>query len=461
MRPAHAPLFGRDLGSSRRASKSRLTGDGAALLHGTWDTLPPKKLVPVPMVVTIGEVAECLGPDELADPYRQHVQENLPRVLADADAVIAPSEWMKETLCAHYGAVAGKVTVIPPGVPDELLVEPAPGTGEGTRKGFTRGKTFFYAHGSHRERKNVLALVRAAAVLKRKGELGTRSCSPGRRQGLRIVDADLARGPGRDVFIHSAPRGDEMKRLYAEAVLTVLPSTIEAWPAAVVESLAVGTPAAVSRTIALPPGAAAFVETFDPTSPEEMAAAIARGFARAAGFAEQRAAARALGRAFSWRVGQRTMEVYRRLSADTRLRRERPDARDPVGIRLLPTSPRHPVRAVRRHFVFVAARLPDAKVSDWARRAARRRELLRPRAAGWRPAGDPHRSRQAASARHRGRQRAEEPRTEPVRRTARGARGRTSTCRDTAAASAWSAGASRAPRARPRSPSRAADRGQR
>jgi len=255
---------------------------GADVLHCPTFRGPFRS--PVPLVVTVLDLAVLRHPDLFNRWNRTYSRLAVPRVIRAARRLIAISEFTKRELVDLLGVEPERVTVI--GVP------PKPGL---TPDGPRADGEYVLAVGTLEPRKN---LARAAEAAARAGvEL--------RVAGARGWGAISANG----VTWLGEVDDDELARLLRGARALVYPSLYEGFGIPILEAMSVGTPVVTSRggsTEEVAGGAAVLVDPLDPAS-------IAAGLDDAD---RRRDELRTLGleraRAFAWDdVAARTLHVYR------------------------------------------------------------------------------------------------------------------------------------------------------
>jgi glycosyltransferase involved in cell wall biosynthesis len=264
--------------------------DGVDLLHCPTQRAPANSAVP--LLLTIHDLATLRLPAAFNRWTRAYSRALLPRVIRNADHVIAVSEFTASELMSLLGVTAAKITVIPNGVGVPFGSDVEAATGD-----------YVLAVATIEPRKNLNRLTQAFASL-----------SP-RPSELRLVGAP---GWGHvHVDAHVKQLGvvsdHELARLYRGARCLAYVPLYEGFGLPVLEAMASGTPVVASD---IPPLrevaglAAVYVDPFDPE-------AIARGLREA----EQRRdelvdAGRQRAAAFSWRqTADATLEVYREMLA--------------------------------------------------------------------------------------------------------------------------------------------------
>jgi glycosyltransferase involved in cell wall biosynthesis len=270
------------VGLPRRARRARLD-----LLHCPTFRAPLR--APVPLVVTVFDLAVLRFPEAFNHWTRTYSRHLVPRTVRAASAVITISEFTKREVVELLGVAEERVHAIPLAAGEAFAPGDAPADGE-----------YVLAVGTLEPRKNLPRLAEAA----------------------RQVDVELrvvgARGWG-DVQANGAGvswlgevSDGELAALYRGAACVAYPSLYEGFGLPVLEAMACGAAVVTSRgsaTQELAEGAAVLVDALDPRS-------IAAGLVEAI---ERREELRQLGleRAarYSWdRVADRTLEVYREVA---------------------------------------------------------------------------------------------------------------------------------------------------
>jgi glycosyltransferase involved in cell wall biosynthesis len=273
-----------------------------------------------PFVVTVHDLIRLLDMDRAAPPLirkptlRDRALYRLDHEgIRRATALIAPSEATRWDLIRRLGIPEERVTVVHNGIDHERF-RPT--------DGMVAERPYILFVGVEHPRKNLIALLRAFASLKRDsrwrdlrlvkvGGPGYRG-EPFRRRTLGAISA---LGLEREIELADRVEGDEMVAYYSGAECLVMPSLYEGFGLPAIEAMACGCPVVVSDRASLPEIAddAAVVTGPDP---EGIAAAIRDVLSSA----ERRASLRRRGlehaRKFTWAAAAaRTREVYRAVLA--------------------------------------------------------------------------------------------------------------------------------------------------
>ncbi len=165
------------------------------------------------------------------------------------------SEYSKRDMIKFYGVRADKINVVPEGVDTSLFrpIGDAAALSRWRRKVFNEDVPFIAYIGKPTERRNLSALIRAFAELKKDGYphkfLICGASLPGTSPFRRVI-AEL--GLQSEVTVLDYATHEEMPLVYNAASLFIYPSSYEGFGMPVLEAMACGTPViALDNT---PPG---------------------------------------------------------------------------------------------------------------------------------------------------------------------------------------------------------------
>ncbi len=265
---------------------------------GTLDVLHYALTSPVPRadaptVVTLHDSQHRVVPESVEPSRRSFRRAEHDAAVHEADAIVVPSEFVRERALELLGLGSGRVHVIPPGI-NRTLFHP----GGEEREPFLLYPARAWPH------KNHARLFDAFAILRKD------------RPKLRLVLA----GDGLD-RLGPLPDGverwgvvapAELASLYRRAACVVYPSLYEGFALPPLEAMACGCPVAASDAAAIPEVCDGTAVLFDPLDPEAMAQAILETDERREELRElglERAAA------FTWEASARRHEgLYRSLA---------------------------------------------------------------------------------------------------------------------------------------------------
>jgi glycosyltransferase involved in cell wall biosynthesis len=241
-----------------------------------------------------------------------------------ADAVIVPSEAVKNETCERFNLPPTKVFAVPEAARE--FFQPAPSVEiDEVKKRLGILNHFIFAVGTIEPRKNYSMLIEAFEnVLKSRPDLNAQLVIAGAR-GWRSEDvlSRIERSPAREQIVLTGYLTDfDLRALYSSCAVSAYPSQYEGFGLPPLEAMACGAPVVASNipSVAEVVGnAARLVDPFDShawssniieliVNKDVRASHSSRGFARAA--------------QFSWHLAAtRTMEVYEEVMATWRSNR--------------------------------------------------------------------------------------------------------------------------------------------
>jgi glycosyltransferase involved in cell wall biosynthesis len=290
---------------------------GIDLLHHPV-TVPIPRLSGVPTVTTVYDLQHRELPTLFSRTergYRRWAYEGAAR---RADLVLTTSEYSRGRLIEIAGVAPGKVISVPMGIDHERFRQTDDEADQDVRRQLSLPERYVVYPANLWPHKNHDRLVDAL------GHVGDRELHmvlTGQEYGRRKALIERARHAGVADRVHHLGYvpGDAVPALYRAAAAMVFPSLYEGFGSPPLEAMACGLPvaSATSGSLAEMVGDAAL--TFDPTSVDEIAAAIER-VVEDDGL-RQRLRGEGLSRAaeFTWsKAAQRHVELYARTAASQR-----------------------------------------------------------------------------------------------------------------------------------------------
>jgi glycosyltransferase involved in cell wall biosynthesis len=293
----------------------RLRADGVELYHSLGFFLP--WLWRGKTVVMIHDIHPVLLSDHWWAPGTRSsylaLRAHIPLALSQADFILTPSEYVKETIRERFHIAGERIVVTPHGVDPFFLAAPTAEETEAADRRFGPGRFFLYV-GALASHKNVAGLIKAFARLPR--EPGARLIVVGKPSGrYRELEIEpLIHRLGLDDRVVLAGYVDDglLRCLYRKAIALILPSFGEGFGLPVLEAMACGTPVVASALAALPEVAGDAALYVNPHEPGEIADAMARLMGDAAFRQELAAKGSARAASFTWdRTAHQVLQVYR------------------------------------------------------------------------------------------------------------------------------------------------------
>ena len=190
----------------------------------------------------------------LADPgARKHFVKRAASALREADGIVAISEYTKSALLERFPLDPARIRVTHLGVEEGRRTPPDPGSIERTRAVLGLPSEFLLFVGASEPRKNLPALIDALALVHERGTkiplviVGRTGAGH-----AALLDRIAARGLADRVKLTGYLPDAEVRNLYHSAAALVFPSSCEGFGLPLLEAMAAGLPAAVSRSGALP-----------------------------------------------------------------------------------------------------------------------------------------------------------------------------------------------------------------
>ena len=253
-------------------------------------------------VLMVHDIQPLDLPANFSTMKRRYLGWALPRSLRAADLVVVPSRWVADRLSERLSVPAGRIRVVPPtyALPRSVAhgTEPEPGPAMPVEQPFVLYPAAAYPHKNH-----ATLLMAHAAVRARHHDLQLVLTGARGRAHAQVAE-QAACTPG---VVHLGWVDDaRLASLMSDAAAVAFPSRYEGFGLPVLEAMQAGTPVIAANTTALPEVVAGCGTLVDPDDVDGWADAlgearsgsarisglVARGIARAADFAPERAASR-------------------------------------------------------------------------------------------------------------------------------------------------------------------------
>jgi glycosyltransferase involved in cell wall biosynthesis len=268
---------------------------------------------PCPSVVTIHDATLWLFPKYHPRRRILAMRPLVPLAARRAKAIIAVSASTKRDLVRTLGVPAEKVHVIHEAPAPQFQPLASGSALELVRRRYRLRAQFVLYVGTIEPRKNLMRLLEAFAMLRRRGYTshtlvlaGTQGWAGASVQrAIERLDLEDA------VCLLGYVQADDLVALYNLASALIFPSLYEGFGLPIVEAMACGTPVVSSPNGSLAEIAGDAAELVDPTVVESIAAGLRRVLGDSQRQAELRAAGLQRARQFSWqRAAAQTREVY-------------------------------------------------------------------------------------------------------------------------------------------------------
>ena len=210
---------------------------------------------------------------ETQPQYRlQYLDREIPKTLDQADAIITPTEFIKQEVIDCYGYPADKIQVTPLGVHAGFKPHSAKTCATTLQKHLLKHRQFILSVATTEPRKNLARLLSAYAqlpsTLKQAYPLVLVGSQGWLNQELnQQIKQAVSQGHITTLGYVSQP---ELQHLYASATLTALPSLYEGFGLPIIESMASATPVLTSQNSAMQEVAGGHAMLCDPLDTESI-----------------------------------------------------------------------------------------------------------------------------------------------------------------------------------------------
>jgi glycosyltransferase involved in cell wall biosynthesis len=275
---------------------------------------------PVPLpgrskkIVTVYDLFFLEDPERSVREARRVFARNAAASLEAADGILAISDFTRRSILEHFPMSEEKIAVAPLGLGPQFLQDVPAASLEETRRRLRLPGEFILFVGAIERRKNLVNLLEAFARLRNAGHAIDLVLAGKEGEASAEVAAAAARlGLGSAVRTLGYLADREIRDLYRLARLLVFPSLCEGFGLPLLEAMASGLPAAVSRTGALPEVGGDAAAYFEPEDSEDMARVVGNLLGNEAKRRELAEKGKRLASRFGWaETARRTLAFYER-----------------------------------------------------------------------------------------------------------------------------------------------------
>lgn len=230
-----------------------------------------------PQVLAIHDLAFLHYPAFLPRQQQWFYQYYTPRFIRKAARIITVSEWSKADIIRQYPFAKGKVEVVY-NAADKAFRPRSYAEKEAWKEQFTDGREYFLCVGSIHPRKNLINLLKAFSLFKKRQRTNMLLVITGRMawQHEPFQQALSTFKYREDVKLTGYLPQDQLSALMAAAYALVAPSLWEGFGIPVLEAMQSGVPVLCADNSAMPEVAGGSALTFDPLQPVAMAEQMAR-----------------------------------------------------------------------------------------------------------------------------------------------------------------------------------------
>jgi glycosyltransferase involved in cell wall biosynthesis len=226
----------------------------------------------VPQCLVVHDLAFLHYPAFNKKSHVRYLKKNTPKFLAKAKQVLTVSEFSKKDILSHYPIDAGKIGVVYSGVKD-VFGPVDDGVKSRIKEKYTGGKNYFLYTGGIHPRKNLLHLLKAFSIFKKRQQSSWKLVLAGRLawkydsflEGLKSYKYRD------DVILTGYIEESELAALTASAYAMVYPSVWEGFGVPVLEAIRSQVPVITTADSAMQEIAGEAALYIDPASPAAIA----------------------------------------------------------------------------------------------------------------------------------------------------------------------------------------------
>ncbi|RXK60505.1 glycosyltransferase family 1 protein [Lacibacter luteus] len=226
----------------------------------------------VPQCLVVHDLAFLHYPQFISKAHLRYYQKNTKRFLNKAKIVVTVSDYSRQDMLQHFQLAANKIQVI--GNAANAIFQPVTeAESESIKTKYTDGAEFFIYTGSIHPRKNLINLLKAFSLFKKRLRSNMKLVIAGRlawktEEFTKLLATFKFRN---DVIITGYLQRNELAILTASAYAMVYPSYFEGFAVPPLEALQCAVPAIVANSSAMPEVGADAYLYINPESAEDIA----------------------------------------------------------------------------------------------------------------------------------------------------------------------------------------------
>ena len=242
------------------------------IFHGLSGALPYGISHSLPMIVTVHDLIFLRYPQYYKSIDRLVYEKKLRHACQRANIIVAISKQTKEDLIQFFGIESQKITVVYQGCDPQFYRTPSADIITAIKAKYQLPEQFILSVGTVEERKNLVTVIKALAMLPQNLHLVVLGQST---PYIALVNREIERQKlsSRVRIIHNALFSD-LPAIYALSQLLVYPSLFEGFGIPVLEGLSLGIPVVTSNRSSLPEVGGDAAAYIDPLNVEEMAQTV-------------------------------------------------------------------------------------------------------------------------------------------------------------------------------------------
>lgn len=289
------------------------------ILHCTSNTAP--LYLSVPLLITLHDIIYLEGINlsqgtsyqKFGNIYRKW---NVPRVVKKAKQILTVSDFEKKRICDHFGFGSDRVITAYNAAGDHFKKVYDITLLNQIKEKYHLPDSFIFFLGNTDPKKNVIGVLKALSILKKRGELPCKLLMLDinreylQQTAMAIGDPDIIT----QISFTGYVPNKELPAIYSSASLFLYPSVRESFGIPMLEAMHCELPVICSDTSCMPEIAGGAAELCNPNDPETIANAIIKVWNDKNLQKEMIAKGIERARSFSWeRNAKLTLEVYRNL----------------------------------------------------------------------------------------------------------------------------------------------------